>query len=113
MDKERLHRAIVDALNEYGAIRAEITAGVPEPAGLAQSHGEAYGVSLLELKQRSFNIRGKTFFTMGVRNFKFGLNLQHIRCIFAGLCRHIQRVGSPHRRTPNSKVSRQGAIPPG
>ena len=40
------------ALNEYGAVRAEVKAGVLELAGLAQSHGEGEGVSLLELKQR-------------------------------------------------------------
>ena len=40
------------ALNEYGAIRAEVKAGVLELAGLAQSHGEGDAVSLLELKQR-------------------------------------------------------------
>ena len=40
------------ALDEYGAIRAEVKAGVLELAGLAQSHGEADGVSLLDLKQR-------------------------------------------------------------
>ena len=40
------------ALNEYGAIRAEVKAGVLELAGLAQSHDRADGVSLLELKQR-------------------------------------------------------------
>lgn len=52
MDEERLHKAIVGALNEYGAIRAEVKAGVLELAGLAQNHGEADGVSLLDLKQR-------------------------------------------------------------
>ena len=40
------------ALNEYGAIRAEVKAEVLELAGLAQSHDRADGVSLLELKQR-------------------------------------------------------------
>ena len=52
LDEDRLHRAIVDVLNEYGAIRAEVKAGVLELAGLAQSHSEADGVSPLELKQR-------------------------------------------------------------
>ena len=52
LDEGRLHRAIVDALNEDGAIRAEVKAGVLELAGLAQSHSEADGVSPLELKQR-------------------------------------------------------------
>lgn len=52
LDEGKLHRAIVAALNEYGAIRAEVKAGVLELAGLAQSHDRADGVSLLELKQR-------------------------------------------------------------
>ena len=52
LDEARLHRAVVAALNEYGAIRAEVKAGVLELAGLAQSHGEGDAVSLLELKQR-------------------------------------------------------------
>lgn len=52
LDEDRLHRAIVAALNEYGAIRAEVKAGVLELARLAQSHGESDGVNLLELKQR-------------------------------------------------------------
>ncbi|WP_295749017.1 recombinase family protein [uncultured Oscillibacter sp.] len=52
LDEDRLHRAVVAALNEYGAIRVEVKAGVLELAGLAQSHGEGDGVSLLELKQR-------------------------------------------------------------
>lgn len=52
LDEDKLHRAIVAALNEYGAIRAEVKAGVLELAGLAQSHDRADGVSLLELKQR-------------------------------------------------------------
>ena len=52
LDEGKLHRAIVAALNEYGAIRDEVKAGVLELAGLAQSHDRADGVSLLELKQR-------------------------------------------------------------
>ena len=40
------------ALNEYGAIRDEVKAGVLELTGLAQSHGESGGVSLLDLRQR-------------------------------------------------------------
>ena len=52
LDEEKLHRAIVAALNEYGAIRAEVKAGVLELAGLAQSHDEGGGASLLELKQK-------------------------------------------------------------
>ena len=52
LDEEKIHRAIVAALNEYGAIRAEVKAGVLELAGLAQSHDRADGISLLELKQK-------------------------------------------------------------
>ena len=52
LDEDRLHGAIVATLNEYGAIRAEVKAGVLELAGLAQDLGESGGVSLLELKQR-------------------------------------------------------------
>ena len=52
LDENRLHRAIVGALNEYGAIRAEIKAGVLELASFARSHSEGDGVNPLELKQR-------------------------------------------------------------
>ena len=52
LDEDKLHRAIVAALNEYGAIRAEIKADVLELAELAQSGGEVGGVSLLDLRQR-------------------------------------------------------------
>ncbi len=52
LDEDRLHRAIVAALNEFGAIRAEVKADVLELAELAQSHGEVDGVSLLDLRQR-------------------------------------------------------------
>lgn len=52
LDEDNLHRAIVAALNEYGAIREEILEGAMELAGMAQCHGEAGGMSLLELKQR-------------------------------------------------------------
>lgn len=47
-----MHRAIVAALNEYGAIRAEVRADVLELAELARSGGKDGGVSLLELRQR-------------------------------------------------------------
>ena len=40
------------SLNEYGTIWAEVKAEALELAGLAQSHSESGGVSLLELKQR-------------------------------------------------------------
>ena len=52
LDEDRLHRAIVAALNEYGAIRAEVKADVLELAELARSGGEDGGMSLLELRQR-------------------------------------------------------------
>ena len=52
LDEDRLHRAIVAALNEYGAIRAEIKADVLELAELARSGGEGGGVSLPELRRR-------------------------------------------------------------
>lgn len=40
------------ALNEYGALRAEVKADVLELAELAMSGGEDGGMSLLELRQR-------------------------------------------------------------
>ncbi len=52
LDEDRLHRAIVAALNEYGAIRAEIKADVLELAELARSGGEGGSVSLPELRRR-------------------------------------------------------------
>jgi len=52
LDEDRLHRAIVAALNEYGAIRAEIKADVLELTELARSGGEGGGTSLPELRRR-------------------------------------------------------------
>ena len=52
LDEDRLHKAIVAALNEYGAIREEVLVGTLELAAMAQCHGGEGGVSLLELKQR-------------------------------------------------------------
>lgn len=52
LDEDRLHGAIVAALNEYGAIRAEVKADVLELTELAMSGGEDGGMSLLELRQR-------------------------------------------------------------
>lgn len=52
LDEDRLHRAIVTALNEYGTIRNEVKADVLELAELAWSGGEDGGISLLELRQR-------------------------------------------------------------
>ncbi len=33
LDEDKLHRAIVEALNSYGAIRQEVARGQPEPGG--------------------------------------------------------------------------------
>ena len=52
LDEDKLHKAITTALNEYGAIRAEIKADVLELTELAQSGGEGGGTSLPELRQR-------------------------------------------------------------
>ena len=52
LDEDKLHKAITTALNEYGAIRAEIKADVLERTELAQSGGEGGGTSLPELRQR-------------------------------------------------------------
>lgn len=52
LDEDRLHSAIVAALNEYGAIRAEIKADVLELAELARSGGEGGGMNLPELRRR-------------------------------------------------------------
>ena len=52
LDEDKLHGAIVAALNEYGAIRTEIKADFLELTDLAQSDGRDGGMSLLELRQR-------------------------------------------------------------
>ena len=52
MDEDRLHSAIVAAMNEYGAIRAEIRSNVLELANRAQSGSGGDGMSLPELRQR-------------------------------------------------------------
>ena len=52
LDEDKLHKAITTALNEYGAIRAEIKADVLELTELAQRGGESNGTSLPELRQR-------------------------------------------------------------
>ena len=52
VDEDRLHRAIVAALNEYGAIRAEVKDDVLELAELARRGGKDGGMNLLELRQR-------------------------------------------------------------
>ena len=52
LDEDRLHRAIVAALNEFGAIRAKIKADVLELTELAQSGGEDGSMSFPELRRR-------------------------------------------------------------
>ena len=52
MDENRLHSAIVAALNEFGAIRAEVKADVLELAELAQSGGEDGRENPLALQAR-------------------------------------------------------------
>ena len=52
LDEDRLHSAIVTALNEFGAIRAGVKADVLELAGLAQSGGEGGGESPMALQAR-------------------------------------------------------------
>ena len=52
IDEDRLHKAIVAALNQYGAVRDEVRADALELARLAQSRGVDGGDSLLDLRQR-------------------------------------------------------------
>ncbi len=52
LDEDKLHNAIVDALNQYGAIRAEVITDTLELARMAQNHGVREGMSLLVLQQR-------------------------------------------------------------
>ena len=52
MDEDKLHTAILAALNAYGAIREEVEAGVRELAEMACSQGETNGEGLLILQQR-------------------------------------------------------------
>ena len=51
LDEDRLHRAIVAALNEYGAIRAEVQESVMELTKKAQGYGEDGG-DMMVLRQR-------------------------------------------------------------
>ena len=51
LDEDRLHRAIVAALNEYGAIRQEVQESAMELARMAQDYGVG-GSDLLSLRQR-------------------------------------------------------------
>ena len=52
MDEDKLHNAILAALNAYGAIREEVEAGTRELATMVYSYGEPGGESLLSLQQR-------------------------------------------------------------
>ena len=52
LDEDKLHSAIVAALNEFGAIRAEVKADVLELAELAQSGGEGSVENPLALQAR-------------------------------------------------------------
>lgn len=52
LDECKIHSAIVDVLNEYGAIWAEVKAGALELAKLAQGYGKSAGVGILDLRQR-------------------------------------------------------------
>ena len=52
LDEDKLHSAIVAALNEFGAIRAEVKADVLELAELAQSGGEDGRENPLALQAR-------------------------------------------------------------
>ena len=52
MDEDKLHSAILAALNAYGAIRDDVEAGARELAEIACRHGETDGESLLALQQR-------------------------------------------------------------
>ena len=51
LDEDRLHRAIVAALNEYGAIRQEIQESAMELAEIVQNYGVG-GSDLLALRRR-------------------------------------------------------------
>ena len=52
LDEDMLHRAVVAALNEYGAIRAEVIEDALAIAGIVQSRSGKDGVSLLALQDR-------------------------------------------------------------
>lgn len=51
LDEGKLHRAIVAALNEYGAIRDEVRADAMELAEMAQGYGRSGG-DMMALRQR-------------------------------------------------------------
>ena len=52
IEEEKIHRAVVAALNRYSAIREEIMDSAQELAGMARYSGENDGVNLLGLKQK-------------------------------------------------------------
>ena len=52
MDEDKLHNAILTALNAYGAIRDDVEAGARKLAEMACRHGETGGEGLLDLQQR-------------------------------------------------------------
>ena len=52
MDEDKLHSAILAALNTYGAIRAEVEDGARTLAEMACSRGATSGESLLALQRR-------------------------------------------------------------
>ncbi len=52
VDEDKLHNAILAALNAYGGIRDEVAANARELAIMASSHGKPGAESLLSLRQR-------------------------------------------------------------
>lgn len=52
LDEEKLHRAILDAINEFAQVEQEVKADILELTGLAWNGQEAAGASLLTLRQR-------------------------------------------------------------
>lgn len=52
LDEDRLHNAIVSALNEYGTQQSDIKTSVLELATLAKGYGENGSVELLKLRQK-------------------------------------------------------------
>lgn len=59
MDEDKLHSAILAALNAYGAIRDDVEAGARELAEIACRHGETDGESLLALQQRLDDLKAE------------------------------------------------------
>jgi len=52
LDEEKLHRAILETINEFAQVEQEVKADILELAGLAWNGQEAAGASLLTLRQR-------------------------------------------------------------